>query len=120
MKRNVRAGIAYIAGRLISGKNCASVFDCFRGKHITIGGTVRVGMVNVLDKDSKCLIVGSGSNGRYSLKHEGIKNYIDLSIYGSTFTGYDFASGKQFNGTVEGGSISIFDSEDNETHKYAI
>jgi hypothetical protein len=49
MKANGRAAVAYIAGRLITGKIANSVFDYGQSKYISIAGTVSTARVQVFD-----------------------------------------------------------------------
>ena len=63
MKPNLRAGIAFIAGCLISKKQSSSVYDYSQSKHISISGDVQLGNVNIYDYDQGCHISGNGNNG---------------------------------------------------------
>lgn len=104
MVANVKACIAYIAGRAITGKTTSSIYDYTQGKHINISGSVSESNANVYDYDRGCHIQGSLGN----LYDYGIGGHIQLKINGSQFNGYDFSSGTHFSGHVTGNSISLY------------
>jgi len=105
MLDHVRAGVAYIAGRIISGSDSSYVYDYSQGKHISISGSVDRDSVSVYDYTSHAHIGGS-SSGIY---HYGERSYINLTISGHDFTGYDYGTQTHFSGNVSGNSISLYD-----------
>lgn len=43
------------------------------------------------------------------LYHHGLAAHILLEAEGTQFTGFDHASGRRFNGTVQGGTVILYD-----------
>ena len=121
MKSHTRRGIAYIAGRLVSGKYSTTLRDDSEGKHFSFEGEVSVeNGVSVYDYEQNCFIRGNSSKASFSLYHDGNANYIDLAIEGSTFKGHDKDSGAFFSGAVDGDFITVRDDEYSQDFKYAI
>jgi hypothetical protein len=120
MQANVRAAVAYISGRLISGKSSSDIYDYFQGKHIPISGTVNRGRVQVFDYDDGAHISGNGNGQSYSLFHYGQNSHISLTISGHNFKGYDYGAGSHFTGNVSGNQVSFFDYSEGTYFSFAI
>jgi hypothetical protein len=120
MKPHVRAAVAYVAGRVISGEQFSSIYDYAERRYRTIDGSVDVRSVNVYDYEQRKYFGGSGGNGSYSLYHYGDRHYDDLKVSGSEFEGYDYGSRKYFSGRVNGStSISVYDYEFGRYFEYS-
>jgi hypothetical protein len=113
---HVRAGVAYIAGRLISGSDSNHVYDYSRGRYVTMSGDVEDRSVHVYDYESRAYITGSGDN----LYHYGERCHISLSVSDDTFTGYDYGTRTHFTGTVNGGAISLYDYQRGHYFNYIV
>ena len=121
MKAHTRRGIAYIAGRLVSGKYSTTLRDDSEGKHFSFGGEASVeNGVSVYDYEQICFIRGNSSEKSISLYHDGNANWIELTIEGNTFKGHDKDSGAFFSGTVNGDFITIYDNEHSQYFKYVL
>ena len=121
MKSHTRRGIAYIAGRLISGTYSTTLRDDSESKHFSFAGEVSLeNGVSVYDYEQKCYIRGNSSGESFSFYHDGNSQYIELTINENTFKGYDRDSGTFFSGTVDGDFITIRDDEYQQEFKYLL
>jgi len=114
----VRAVVAYVASRLISGAESSFVFDFSGPGHRSMGGTVNETCVNVYDYSENCQLTGSASAGRFQLFHHGERVHISLEILGESFRGYDLGAGRQFSGAVNGPKTWIQDDADHRRYSY--
>jgi len=114
-----RTRIAYIAGRLITGKRIASLYDFNSLSHIEI---VRLPDADCLSEfDCKYKYYNSGNSGKYIYWFNCKKDHaIDLSVNGSTFMGKITGSTAYFIGNVRGDLIHIYDREDSLHLNYRI
>jgi hypothetical protein len=113
---DTRRAVAYIAGRLASGRDSGGVFDSESGGHFNFSGTVDPGNVQIFDYSSSSHIGGSPG----MLFHNGTGSHLNLELRGNSFNGYDFHSGSHFSGTVSGSSVSIYDFESGRHYNYAV
>ncbi len=116
MESHTRRAVAYIAGRLISGKSSSSVYDYSEGEYCNFSGTVSEGGVSVFDYGQSCYVSGSGTN----LFHYGDGHYITLSPDGGKFSGFDYGTSSHFTGTVIGGSVSLYDYGTSSYYQYSV
>ncbi len=120
MKPHTRRSIAYIVGRLISGKSTSYIYDYLESKYFCFGGNVSMGDVSIYDYELRRHISGNGSNGSFSLYHYGNNRHIQLTLDGAHFNGYDYDVGKHFSGNVSENSISLYDYEHSKYFNYSI
>jgi len=119
VKQQNRIRIAFIAGRLISGKRVASLYDVDSLTTVEIDKQPDADCLREFDQQYKDYAGSNGDNFccRYGL---GKKHAISLSIKGSTFIGYITGSTAVFMGNVKGDSIYIYDREDSVHLHYRI
>ena len=89
MKRERRQVIAYIMGRLVSGKEASTVFDTFNQQYISLSGTVSPRAISVFDINRRTNFSGWGRASRYSLFDQTHRHFISFLIAGDYFQGFD-------------------------------
>lgn len=109
MHPQLRTCIAYVAGRLISGRDSSAIFDNVQGKLIQIEGKVTAEDVKVFDQDRGCYLSGLGDGKAFELYDFGGMYYVELIINGNSFEGYDHGTPSLFKGDIKGDEISVFD-----------
>lgn len=118
MTPKVRAVVAYVVSRLISGAESSFIFDVAGPGHRSMGGTVNDKYVNVYDYSENTQLTGNSSAASFQLFHHGERIHISLEISGESFRGYDHGAGRHFSGMVNGPRISINDESDHCRHVY--
>jgi hypothetical protein len=116
MKTHTRRAVAYIAGRMASGRRSGSVYDYQEGRHVSMSGNLTNSRVSAYDYDQGCHISGSGT----SLYHYGNCAHLTLKLNASKFSGYDYDSNRHFSGSVRGRNVSLYDYETGRHYSYSI
>jgi hypothetical protein len=119
MNGKARACIAYILGRLITGKDSAGVFEVSQSVHFGFSGNVTSTSVSIHDYERNCAVVGKGDGSRLHLHDFGSDSELSFKIKGKQFSGYEDGTSKHFNGSVTSNSVSIYDYEDSTWHRYS-
>jgi hypothetical protein len=120
MKPNVRASIAYIAARTLTGRNVSSIYDFENAQYFSITGEVSNVRVNIYDYSSNCFIIGNWTGKSGQFYHYGNLNYFQVTMTGNQFNGYDYGTMTYFQGTVSGNSVTLYDYEDAKYHNYTV
>lgn len=119
VKKYNRTRIAYIAGRLITGKHIASLYDFNDLSRIEISSLPDADCLK--EFDGKYKDYAAGRSGKYKYWVDCKKEHaIDLSINGRTFMGRITGSTACFLGNVRGDLIYIYDHEDSLLLNYRI
>jgi hypothetical protein len=119
VKKYNRTRIAYIAGRLITGKHIASLYDFNDLLQVEIASLPDADCLTEFDAKHK--ESAAGRTGKYKYWVDCKKDHaIDLSINGSTFMGRITGSTACFLGNVRGDLIYIYDHEDSLHLNYRI
>src|SRR5260370_24568435 len=87
-----KASIAYVAGRLLSGKETTSIYDYSQSKHILFSGTVNQQAVNVYDHARGCHFGGTWDGTTFNLYDYAGKHHVSLTLKHDEFRGYAFSS----------------------------
>ena len=111
MNANIRACIAYVVGRSVSGNQFAGVYDCFQSKDIPLSGSVTPDHVDIYDEGQDCHLLGDGNGSRYSLLYDSDPHPVTLEIKGNVFRGCDHGSSSYFSGKVQPKSVNLYDCE---------
>jgi hypothetical protein len=121
MNEETRRAIAYVAGRIQTGKKSSSVYDYSAGKYSNFSGDISETRVAVFDFDAGAHISGTGRSGQYSLFHYGASGHISLKIEsGGRFSGFDYSSSSHFSGTVSGQNVTLYDYGSGNYFNYSI
>lgn len=116
MKSHTRRAVAYIAARLISGRNSGAVYDYSISSHVSFSATISGNRISAYDYDQSCHVGGSLPN----LYHYGNSAHLSVKLAGAHFKGYDYDTSSHYSGTVNGRSISIYDYEHSQHFNYSI
>ena len=111
MNTNIRACIAYVVGRSVSGNQLAGVYDCFQSKDIPLSGSVTPDHIDVYDKGRGCHFLGDRTGSRYSLHYNDDPHPVTLEIKGNGFRGCDHGTSSYFSGKVLTDSVNMYDCE---------
>jgi len=120
MKDPTRRLLAYIVLRLASAQPFFALQDhaAARVFHIDADIPPTKTRIAVLDRGLGCLLKGVGGGGFYTLTNGEAGKPISLKLKESQFEGFDYSSGKPYNGTVAGNSITIHDAETAKEFRY--
>jgi hypothetical protein len=117
---NLRACVAYAAGRGISGKQFSGVFDYSRSKQIGMSGLITVDHIDIYDEAENCHFSGNSDGSRYSLFYAGNPNPVTLEMRDNAFRGCDHGSSFHFSGKVQHGSVYLYDCENGLAFRFRI
>jgi hypothetical protein len=120
MEPNVRACVAYIAGRLILRVGSACIYDHAQYMHVELIGTVTRRRVNVYDCRRGCVISGKSKEKQFLLYHSGHNHYLSLKLAKDSFKGYDHGKSCHFWGNVKGNVINLYDHGTGAWFKYSL
>jgi hypothetical protein len=110
-----RAYIAYVAGRLVTGRATDHLFDLSRAKHLSLSGSVE-GEVNVFDFERRCRFTGTLP----SLFDYGCNTRITLKIDGNRFSGFDLRAAHLFAGAIEDNQVRLYDYGVSRKYSYLL
>jgi hypothetical protein len=120
METHLRAALAYIAGRLISGKNSPGVYDYSRSTFVLINGVVKARLVAIYDHGQRCHISGGSDGLRYLLFHHGERRFLNLAVHGNDFIGHDYGRTSRIRGRVVDGSIWLVEEATSREFSYLL
>jgi hypothetical protein len=112
--------VAFIVGKLISGKEINKLFDRSNSKYAEILGEVTQTNINIYENERNELVTGSGDAKGISLYDFTTAKFIDLKIDKDQFDGFDYESKKVFYGEVKDNTVALFDFQDSKHHYYVM
>jgi len=109
LDQSVYASIAVIAGKLISGKSAASLYDFALPGNIEIDNLPNAPRLKAFHVQFRDYIPGfaSGSSSQHIIDESG--QVLEITINGSSFIGHIKGGASYFIGNVRGDAIYIFD-----------
>lgn len=120
MEFHKRRIVAFVVGKLITGKEINKLFDQTNSSYSEIVGDVTDTKINVYEAERNELFTGSGDEKGISLYDFTTAKFIDLKIDNDKFDGFDYESKKVFYGEVKDDSVSLFDFQDSKHHYYVM
>jgi len=119
LDHNIYVYIAYIAGRLISGKKIATLYDYSQSGYVHLSKLADTSFIKDFDEKHKDYIPGYATGCRYQYSF-GAGPTVELSINGNSFICHISATSSYFLGNIRGDSIYIFDHNKSEHFNYKI
>jgi hypothetical protein len=116
MQTHTRRAVAYIAGRMASGRTSSSDYDYQESRHVNMSGNLTDTSISAYDYDQRCHITGSST----SLYHYGNRAHLTVALNAARFSGYDYHSRAHFSGNVNGRNVSLYDYETGRYYNFSI
>jgi hypothetical protein len=120
MTPNMRACIAFIAGSIVQKRQFSAVYDQAEGMVRRLTGTFSSGNIDVIDHSDGSTLMGMMSGQTASFFHSVANCSISLQFNGAQFTGHDGATGRNFNGSVQGGGVRLYDYDEGKYFSYVL
>ena len=120
MNANLRACVAYAAGRGVLGKQFSGVFDYSQSKQIAMSGSITADRIDIYDEVGNCHFSGNSDGSRYSLFYNGNPHPVTLEIWDNNFRGCDHGSSFHFSGKVQSTSVNLYDCENGLSFRFRI
>lgn len=119
MQPDSRTCIAYIAGRIISGRRQFLLYDYARALHIDMSCLPHSHCLKLFGSGRKISFSASDWGGRYRYTC-GCGHFFDIAVQGTTFIGYASEGSSHFIGNVRGEAIYLYDHGDSTHYNYRI
>ena len=120
MHPDTRTCIAYIAGRIISGRRQFVLYDYARSVHIDMSCLPHPRCLRLFDSGRGIsLFSRPDKGGRYRYAC-GSGSLFDISVHGTTFIGYTGTGSSHFVGNVRGEAIYLYDHGESAHFNYRI
>ena len=120
MNANLRACMAYVAGRGVSRKEFSGVFDYSQSKQIPMSGSITADHIDIYDEAQGCHFSGDGDGVQYSLLYDGDPHPVTLEIRDNNFRGCDHGSSFHFSGKVQPNLVNLYDCENGLSFRFRI
>jgi len=117
---DLRACVAYAAGRGVSGRQLSGIFDYSRSKQIAMSGSITADHIDIYDEVGNCHFFGNSDGLRYSLFYNGNPQPVTLEIRDNNFRGCDYGSSFHFSGKVQPDSVNLYDCENGLSFRFRI
>ncbi len=101
---------------MAAGSFGSRIRDHSRQVDVTIGGTINGARVGLYDYDRQCDFYGELP----LLFDRGAGCKLELEFLGTSFAGFDDASGTAFFGAVDGGDVWLFDGQTHLGYRFSV
>lgn len=109
--------VAFMAASLKAGRTFTHIYDHDAKQEIAVGGLVRPELIDVIEGQRGLRISGRPE----ALFDHGERSQIRLSLEGTGFAGYDYASKTHFQGVfATGGVVQLYDHETGRYHDFHV
>ncbi len=119
MQPDTRTCIAYIAGRIVSGRGHFVLYDYARALHIDMSGRTHSHCLRQFGNARKISLSRSDRGGRYRYTCRS-GHFFDVAVHDTTFIGYVSEGSSHFIGTVRGEAIYLYDYSESADFSYRI
>ncbi len=121
MRDSTRARVAAIVGAASKDQNVSSVYEYASGRHRSTSVYIGNGRVSGYDHGtSSYFFGGSGGSGNLEFFDFETAKHVQLKMNGNNFYGYDHNSVKHFYGTIQAGSLSLYDHETGHHYSFGV
>jgi hypothetical protein len=120
MNSQKRRAVAYIVGRLISGKTSGTIYDYTASSRYRIYGDVSPDFIQIFDDDRNSYIIGGITPAGFSIFDYYTRQHINLRTSGNDYYGYDLETSSYFSGMVNKNTVAFFDYQYSKDFRYAI
>lgn len=115
----VRRAVAFVAWRLITGHDSASIFDHAKARRVRFSGSISATKIAIRDQDG-CELSGSGGSGMYTLTQGRGGKPITLKIDGTRFEGFDYGASRRYEGTIDRETLHLKEARGGEEFSYSV
>jgi hypothetical protein len=123
-----RALVAYVAGLLITGRQCFAIQDHDRKRRLWMNGTVETTdgtektEIKVYSHERNNHVSGLGDGERYALYLHGGEGHLTLIVNPEEqrFLGCEHSSSFHYYGNIAGASVILFDYQDCHWHRFTL
>lgn len=119
MPEAMRRAVAFVAWRLITGRESSWIFDHARGQRVRFSGTISSTRISIRDQEGG-EFNGSGGSGMYTLTQLGAGKPVSLKIDGLRFEGFDYGSTRRYAGAVDNETLRIREGREAEEFSYSV
>ena len=119
MQLQTHACIAYIVGRLISGKNIASLYDYSQSRYIDISSLPEADNLREYNYVNWSYMANPSSITKFQFIYSNGQS-LELRIKGNTFIGYVRESSSHFIGNLRGDTIFLYDQKESSHFTYKL
>lgn len=116
MNPHLQACIAYIAARLSGRPVKDTVHDRAQGQRLRISGEVGADGVQIYDHARHVRLSGPPN----ALFDHGSGAFVSLKLDGTRFSGRDQRSQTSYSGSIQGGTVTIFDQRSGQRFQYEV